>query len=89
MGIVCIDLEDAVAPHHKAQARKDTVVMFAETPSFGRSEVLVRINPLRTRDGLADVLAVMGAKALPTGLMLPKVKTPEGCCHVWTYMDPA
>ncbi len=27
--IVCVDLEDAVAPHHKAEARAATVAVFA------------------------------------------------------------
>jgi citrate lyase beta subunit len=75
--IVCIDLEDAIAPHHKSQARADTMALFSNGPSFGRSEVLVRINSLRTRDGLADVLAVIGTATRPTGLMLPKVKSAD------------
>ncbi len=75
--IVCIDLEDAISPAHKAGARDGTIAMFASEPNFGRSEVLVRINALRTADGLADVLAVLKTGTPPTGLMLPKVKSPD------------
>ena len=75
--IVCIDLEDAIAPDHKTQARADTMALFSGEPSFGRSEVLVRVNALRTRDGLADILALMATNPQPTGLMLPKVKSPD------------
>ncbi|MCY3769720.1 MAG: CoA ester lyase [Gammaproteobacteria bacterium] len=75
--IVCVDLEDAVAPDDKAQARENTARMFDQSPSPGRSEVLVRINSLRSRDGLADVLAMLDCASPPHGLMLPKVKHPE------------
>lgn len=75
--IVCIDLEDAIAPPDKAAARDATVAMFTPKLDFGRSEVLVRINSLRTTDGLADVLALSKSPAAPTGLMLPKVKSPD------------
>lgn len=75
--IVCIDLEDAIAPTHKATARKDTMALFCSGPNFGRSEVLVRVNSLRTGDGFADILAVLETTTPPTGLMLPKVKSPD------------
>ncbi len=75
--IVCVDLEDAISPAHKAGARDATLGLFATAPDFGRSEVLVRINALRTADGLADVLAVLKTWTVPTGLMLPKVKSPD------------
>jgi len=35
------------------------------------------VNSLRSADGLADILALLKAPAPPTGLMLPKVKSPE------------
>ena len=75
--IVCVDLEDAVAPDDKARARENTVKMLDQSPSFGQSEVLVRVNSLRSRDGMADVLALLECTAPPDGLMLPKVKHPE------------
>jgi len=75
--IVCIDLEDAVAPQDKARARAATMELLGTRPAFGRSEVLVRINALRTLDGLGDLIALAEASASPTGLMLPKVQSPE------------
>ncbi len=75
--IVCIDLEDAVAPRDKPGAQRDTVAMLAEKPDFGRSEVLVRVNSLRTSDGWSDLLALLDSEAQPVGLMLPKVKAAE------------
>ena len=75
--IVCIDLEDAIAPDHKAGARDQTLALLDEAPDFGRSEVLVRVNALHSRDGLADLLALSAAKHPPSGLMLPKVRSPD------------
>jgi len=75
--IVCIDLEDAIAPGHKEKARADTMALLSTRPDFGKSEVLVRINALRGRDGLADLLALLGLTTPPTGLMLPKVKSAD------------
>ncbi len=75
--IVCIDLEDAVAPQDKARAREDCVALLAKRPESGRCEVLVRINGLRSADGLADLLALLEGGGAPDGLMLPKVKAAE------------
>jgi (S)-citramalyl-CoA lyase len=78
--IICVDLEDAIAPQHKAAARSATLAHFAQLPAptdLEGSELLVRINSLRTPDGLADLLAVVEASQPPPGLMLPKVKSPD------------
>ncbi len=75
--IVCIDLEDAVAPQHKAAARRETLAMLSERSDFGRSAVLIRITSLRTPDGLADILGFLEGDHGPDGLMLPKVKAAE------------
>jgi len=75
--IVCVDLEDAVAPPDKARARDATLAALAGLPGGSESELLVRINALRSRDGLADVLAILGSAHPPDGLMLPKVKSAD------------
>lgn len=76
--IVTIDLEDAIAPQHKDAARDSTLALFRagprENPPAG-AEVMVRINCLRSADGLADLLAIAGSDAPPPALMLPKVKS--------------
>ena len=48
--MVCIDLEDAIAPEHKDEARDKTLALFAERQADDGVERLVRINGLRTRD---------------------------------------
>lgn len=75
--IVTIDLEDAVAPGHKAQARVETLAFFGEPSTDDRIERILRINCLRTPDGLADLLAIVEARQPPSAIMLPKVKSPD------------
>jgi (S)-citramalyl-CoA lyase len=75
--IVCIDLEDAIAPPHKAEARAKTLALFAERPDTGAVEAVVRINPMSTADGLRDALAVIEAAAPPPSLMMTKVRTAD------------
>lgn len=75
--IVCIDLEDAVAPPNKNTARDNTIPQFGAVPESNQSELLIRINSIRSADGLADLLAIIQADAHPDALMLPKVKTPD------------
>ena len=70
---VILDLEDAVAPDAKAQAR-ELIVQALQKGGFGGREVLVRINGLDTA-WWRDDLAV--AAAGPDALLLPKVSTPE------------
>lgn len=72
---VCIDLEDAVAPHDKAQARDAVMQALSETrepaPRLG-----FRINPLRTPNGLADLAAYGASNAAADFVMIPKVAHP-------------
>ena len=76
--IVCIDLEDAIAPPHKAEARGKTLALF-EAPDPGRHgvECVVRVNCLRSPEGIADVHALLERRPGPPALMMPKVKTPD------------
>jgi len=73
--MVCIDLEDAIAPEHKDEARAKTLALFAERQADDGVERLVRINGLRTRDGIADLHALLASARPPPALMLPKIKS--------------
>ncbi len=75
--MVCVDLEDAIAPGDKSSARERTMALFAEPQGDERVERLVRINCMRTRDGLRDLEAILGAVRPPPALMLPKIKSPD------------
>jgi citrate lyase subunit beta/citryl-CoA lyase len=68
--IVLIDLEDAVAPENKAQARV-MVRDFINANAGERARLWVRINPLDGPYALGDLAAVMPSR--PGGIMLPKV----------------
>ncbi len=72
--IVCLDLEDAVPTAEKETARH-TAAPFLTAASG--PERVVRINCLRSADGLRDILTLLDAK--PTGgtIFLPKVATPD------------
>ncbi len=84
--MVCVDLEDAIAPEHKNQARDRTLPLFADSEASGAVERMVRINGLRTAEGLADLLAIIASPTPPPSLMLPKIKSPaparawQACC---------
>ena len=74
--IVTIDLEDAIAPNDKAAARERTLGWFAENEEFGGVEPVVRVNCLRSVEGLADLQAIVESPRPPPAIMLPKVKSP-------------
>lgn len=71
---VCIDLEDAVAPGDKQTARASLFEFLATAPA-SRSEIGMRINPLSTALGQADLKALAESGLRPAFVMLPKVET--------------
>jgi len=75
--IVCVELEDGIAPRDKAAARENGLRLFAEPQADDGVERIVRINCLRTEFGLLDVQAVITSATPPPALMLPKVMTPD------------
>jgi len=75
--IVCIELEDGIAPKDKQQAREHALALFATPQADDGIERIVRINCLRSAFGLADVQAVLDTHTPPPGLMLPKVMAPD------------
>lgn len=91
-GLVCdvvvLDLEDAVAPEAKEAARAQTC---AAVRNYGGREVAVRINPLSSREGKADLEAVRRAR--PDAILLAKVENPadiaaaRGDIPVWAMIE--
>ena len=75
--IVTVDLEDAIAPQHKDEARDKTLGLFADLPEIGGIECVVRVNSLRSADGLKDLGAIIAADVPTKAIMLPKVKSAE------------
>jgi len=84
--LVCIDIEDAVHPQHKAQARAAALALAeAHAASASGTRLALRLNGLRTAEGLADMAALAASKARPDFLLLPKVEHPDdlGLVHAW------
>lgn len=75
--IVCVELEDGIAPKDKAEAREKALALFEQSQAKDGVERIVRINCLRDSFGLADVQAVLTTSTPPPALMLPKVRTPD------------
>ena len=72
---VCVDLEDAVAPGEKDAARA-AAMSFLSAEERGPARV-VRINSLRTLDGLKDILALSEAHLRSGIVAVPKVDSAE------------
>jgi len=75
--IVCVELEDGVAPKDKALARENALKIFTQPQLEDGVERVVRINSVRERFGLEDMQAIISSVSPPPTLMLPKVKTPD------------
>ena len=75
--IVCIELEDGIAPKDKAAAREKGLALFSKPQANDGVERIVRINCLRSAFGLADLQAILDTDSPPPAIMLPKVKTPD------------
>jgi citrate lyase beta subunit len=69
-----LDIEDGVALNRKDEAAVNIPAVLGSM-DFGRSERLVRINPCRENRGEQDLEAIL--PALPDGIVIPKVETPE------------
>ncbi len=77
--LVCIDLEDAVAPKDKAGARQTFLQFVADFDAAQETVAVgVRINPLTSPLGINDVAALLGADLGQLSfVMLPKVEHAE------------
>lgn len=72
--VMCLDLEDAVAADFKAEARAAGVAFLAAGDGTGAERVL-RINALRSLEGLRDMTAVLEAAPRHGVIFLPKVQS--------------
>jgi citrate lyase subunit beta/citryl-CoA lyase len=71
--VVVLDLEDAVAPEAKSDARRAAVAAVREG-GFGGRELAIRVNGLDTPWGADDLAAA--AEAGPDAILVPKVSKP-------------
>ena len=75
--IVCVELEDGIAPKDKSEARKHALALFETPQADDGVERIVRINCMREQFGVEDVQAVLASDTPPPALMMPKVRTPD------------
>jgi citrate lyase subunit beta/citryl-CoA lyase len=66
------DIEDAVAPEAKPEARANVAAALSQG-GYGRREIIIRVNALATEWGAADVKAAAAAK--PHAVLFPKINT--------------
>ena len=71
---IILDLEDAVAPEAKEDARNQ-VCNAVRAGGFGRREIIVRVNALATPWGAADLAAAIDAK--PDAILIPKISSAD------------
>ncbi|AKQ66389.1 Hydroxymethylglutaryl-CoA lyase [Myxococcus hansupus] len=81
-----LDLEDGVPRAFKSEARRRVIEHVARG---GPSRPLaVRINSLRTQEGLRDVLAFLESGAWPDAVLLPKVESPAELQQLDALLGP-
>ncbi|HYS46424.1 MAG TPA: CoA ester lyase, partial [Rhizomicrobium sp.] len=86
--VVVLDLEDSVAPEAKETARS---MVCAAVKNYGGREVVVRINPLASIQGGADLEAVRIAR--PDAMLLSKVESAadiaaiQGEIPIWAMIE--
>ncbi len=75
--IVCVELEDGIAPKDKDEARRNALALFESPQADDGVERMVRINCMREGFGIDDVKAILATDSPPPALMMPKVRTPD------------
>ncbi|SFP68182.1 HpcH/HpaI aldolase/citrate lyase family protein [Sphingomonas rubra] len=70
--VVILDLEDAVAPEMKDDARGAALAAVAEG-GFGPRELVIRVNAIDTPAGAADLAALRQVEVAPDAVLLPKL----------------
>jgi citrate lyase subunit beta/citryl-CoA lyase len=80
---IILDLEDAVSPDAKAEAREGAIAA-VQAGGFGDREVVIRANGLDTPWGADDLAAA--AKVRPDAVLIPKVSHPEDLAVIRTTL---
>jgi citrate lyase subunit beta / citryl-CoA lyase len=84
--VLVLDLEDAVAPEMKPQARAQ-VASAIRAGGYGHREVIVRVNALSTPWGRDDLAAAAAAGA--DAVLLPKIESAETVTAAIAALGPA
>ena len=87
--MVCIDLEDGVAPDFKIEARDKAIPALFNASLNGGAARAIRINPIKSQLGMRDLLALCDFGASPPALLLPKIDSPEEVRWAAELLDEA
>ncbi|HUF33879.1 MAG TPA: CoA ester lyase [Acidimicrobiales bacterium] len=79
-----LDLEDAVAPDAKPEAR-DRVCAVASSGDYGLREVVIRVNGLATQWGADDLRAA--SQAGPAAILVPKIDSAADIAEVERQLE--
>ena len=85
--IVCIDLEDSVAPERKAEARAAAIEALRAKPPA--ATIAIRLNPIRGDEGPRDAAALAASGVKPSYVVLPKVDGAADVAEAWQRLGPA
>ena len=83
---VVFDLEDAVAPDNKVEARKQACAA-AQDGGYGRRQVVIRVNGMDTPWGRDDLAAAL--KAGPDAVLVPKISSGDEVVAISQAMTEA
>lgn len=83
-GLVFADLEDSVPQEEKDAARKALIAGLRDHDGLA-----VRINPLTSAAGLADIIALSQGPKAPRAIMIPKVESPDEVAILAAHFPPS
>lgn len=81
-----LDLEDAVAPDAKEEARAQ-IVHAVTRGGYGKREIAIRVNGLDTPWGIDDIKAAVAAR--PDAILVPKINSAEDVARAETALIQA
>jgi citrate lyase subunit beta/citryl-CoA lyase len=81
-----LDLEDAVAPDAKEEARAQ-VAAAVKAGGYGKREISIRVNGLDTPWGMDDIKAAVAAK--PDAILVPKINSADDVRRAETALSDA
>jgi len=75
--VLILDLEDAVAPDRKDEARRIALEFLAKPNAWAHTARALRINSPTTSYGLEDLLALIRSGAKPDAVIIPKTESAD------------
>jgi (S)-citramalyl-CoA lyase len=84
---IILDLEDSIPPERKQEARsllKSKIVQAEKIP--GRPKIFLRLNSVKTRDGIQDLIALLDCEIGPDAIQLPKIESADEVRFVTQFL---